>query len=218
MKNFLLITTLFLFSFNTYSQIKTKGRLKVNVKKEAKALERDGWESTSTYPLEGQYQRVIDAEQEVNEDGDLVNIVGLGEFASNSKSIAMQTSATLAKADIGGQIESSIKSVTKIDQVNDIIAQSLEDALVVTTQLVSQKITSRPILQICKAERKGGKTVYSCRSQYKMNFDAASRMHVQLMRDELNRKKAEDARKEYESFFKEGLYEKVRDDIGDSKE
>ena len=43
MKNFLLITILFLFSFNTYSQIKTKGRLKVNVKKEAKALERDGW-------------------------------------------------------------------------------------------------------------------------------------------------------------------------------
>ena len=171
MKNFLLITILFLFSFNTYSQIKTKGRLKVNVKKEAKALERDGWESTSTYPLEGQYQRVIDAEQEVNEDGDLVNIVGLGEFSSNSKSIAMQTSATLAKTDIGGQIESSIKSVTKIDQVNDIIAQSLEDALIVTTQLVSQKITSRPILQICKAERKGGRTVYSCRSQYKMNFD-----------------------------------------------
>ena len=58
-------------------------------------------ESTSTYPLEGQYQRVIDAEQEVNEDGDLVNIVGLGEFSSNSKSIAMQTSATLAKTDIG---------------------------------------------------------------------------------------------------------------------
>ena len=154
MKNILLIITLFLFSFNTYSQIKTKGRLKVNVKKEAKALERDGWESTSTYPLEGQYQRVIDAEQEMNEDGDLVNLVGLGEFSSNSKSIAMQTSATLAKNDIGGQIESSIKSVTKIDQVNDIVAQSLEDALIVTTQLVSQKITSRPILQICKAERK----------------------------------------------------------------
>ena len=51
-----------------------------------------------------------------------------------------------------------------------------------------------------------------------MNFDEASRMHVKLMRDELNRKKAEDARKEYESFFKEGLYEKVRDDIGDSDE
>ena len=115
-------------------------------------------------------------------------------------------------------INHKLPVVEKIDQVNDIIAQSLEDALVVTTQLVSQKITSRPILQICKAERKGGKTVYSCRSQYKMNFDAASRMHVQLMRDELNRKKAEDARKEYESFFKEGLYEKVRDDIGDSQE
>ena len=66
MKNLLIIITLFLLSFNTYSQIKTKGRLKVNVKKEAKALERDGWESTSTYPLQGQYQRVIDAEQEMN--------------------------------------------------------------------------------------------------------------------------------------------------------
>ena len=32
--------------------------------KGSKALERDGWESTSTY-LTGQYQRVIDAEQEM---------------------------------------------------------------------------------------------------------------------------------------------------------
>jgi len=217
MKNLLTIIVFFFFSIESFSQVKTKGKIKINVKKEAKALERDGWESTSTYPLSAQYQRLIDAEQETNEDGDIVNLVGLGEFSGNSKSIAMQTSATLAKADIGGQIESSIKSVTKIDQVNDNVAQSLEDALIVTTQLVSQKITGKPILQMCKTEKKGGRTIYSCRSQYKMNFDAASRMHVQLMRDELNRKKAQDVRDEYEAFFKDGLYDKVRDDISDGE-
>ena len=40
------------------------------------ALEKDGWESTSTYPLGGQYQRVVDAEQAMDDEGNIINLVG----------------------------------------------------------------------------------------------------------------------------------------------
>ena len=211
MKKYLLIFGLFLFvSFESNSQVKTKGKIKVNVKKAAKALEKDGWESTSTYPLGGQFQRVVDAEQAMDDEGNIINLVGEGEFTSNSRSIAMQSAATLAKTNIAGQMETSIKNVTKIDQVNDRIAQSLETAVIVTTALISQKITGKPIMSICKQDKDGN---YTCRSTYSLNFDNVAKMHLQLMRDELNKKEAQDVRDEYENFFKDGLYDDVKSDL-----
>ena len=38
-------------------------------------------------------------------------------------------------------------------------------------------------------------------------------MHLQLMRDELNKKEAQDVRDEYENFFKDGLYDDVKSDL-----
>jgi len=209
-KYLLIISLVFFVSFDSFSQVKTKGKVKVNIKKEAKDLEKQGWEATTTYPLAAQYERVILDTDEQNDEGEIVNIVGEGEFTSNSRSIAMQSAATLAKNNIGGQMETSIKSVTKIDQVNDRIAQSLEEAVIVTTALVSQKITGRPIMSICREDKNGN---YTCRVTYSFNFEKAAKLHLQLMRDELNKEKAQDVRDEYENFFKEGLYDNVRSDL-----
>jgi len=209
-KYLLIISLVFFVSFDSFSQVKTKGKVKVNIKKEAKDLEKQGWESTTTYPLAAQYERVILDTDEQDDEGEIVNIVGEGEFTSNSRSIAMQSAATLAKNNIGGQMETSIKSVTKIDQVNDRIAQSLEEAVIVTTALVSQKITGRPIMSICREDKNGN---YNCRVTYSFNFEKAAKLHLQLMRDELNKEKAQDVRDEYENFFKEGLYDNVKSDL-----
>lgn len=219
MKNiYLLLIFLFVFS-EAFSQ-KTRGKRGINYSKQAKQLAKEGWKSNNIETLDWQIKEYYDTRGKRNEEGDRVNITGIGTFTSDSRSIGFQSARDLAKSDIAGKISTEIRAVTKIDQVNDNVANSLEDAVIVTTALVKQKISPEAIYARYKdtgRKNSQGKPILECEVGLYMNFDNMAKMHIQLMRDEINKNKAEEVRDEFEDFLKEGLYEDVRSNL-DAKE
>lgn len=184
-------------------------------KKESKKLIKDGWESNRGSEIELQ----LDTDEYFKarykkKDGKSVNLIGFGTFKSDSKGQAYQYARDLAKQDIAGQIETEIRAVTEIDQVNDDVAKSLNDALITTTALVKQKISGDPVRSIVKTTNLGGNNYeYELQVLFAYDYNTAAELHLQLMRNELNREKAKEVREKYEDFLMDGLYDKVQDNI-----
>ena len=217
-QTYLLIIALFIFS-ESFSQ-KTRGKRGVNYSKQAKQLSKQGWKSNNIETLDFQIKEYYEVRGMRNNEGRRVNITGIGIFTSDDRSIAYQTARDLAKSDIAGKIETQVRSVSQIDQRNDVTANSLRDAVIATTNLVKQKISGQDVYARYREVGKNpmGSPLYECEVSLYINFDDMAMMHKQLMRDEVNRNAVKEVRDEYEKFFKEGLYEDVRSNIDESEE
>lgn len=216
---YLLILCFFVFS-ELFAQ-KTRGKRGINYTKEAKKLEKDGWRSGSMEALQFQIQAFYDIRNMRDDEGRRTNIFGVGFAEDNSKSVGYQAARDLAKADIAGKLETEIRAVTKIDQRSDPVANSLNDIVIVTTALVKQKITPEDIyIRERDTGRKNsmGKPVFEYEVGMFMNFENVAKLHMQLMRDEVNRNAAKEVRDEYEKFLKDGLYDEVRSNVDSTEE
>ena len=63
-----------------------------------------------------------------------------------------------------------------------------------------------------------GKPVFEYEVGMFMNFENVAKLHMQLMRDEVNRNAAKEVRDEYEKFLKDGLYDEVRSNVDSTEE
>tara|TARA_B100000676_G_C17832147_1_gene708424 strand:- start:253 stop:918 length:666 start_codon:yes stop_codon:yes gene_type:complete len=211
---YIIIFSSFVFT-ESFSQ-KLRGKNVIKYSKEAKQWKKDKWQTTGEN-FENQIRFFYEVRNKRNEDMMRKFITGIGLFTSNDIGQGRKYARELAKEEIAGKISTQVRSVTKIDQRNDQIAASLNDALSVVNTYIKESLTGSDDAYFRYREngKKDGQgnPMYDCEVAYFFNYENAAKIHMQMMRDELNRKATKETRDEYEKFLKDGIMEEVNSRI-----
>lgn len=164
-------------------------KVKRDVRKEAKSIEKEGWENLpGDLPVSQQLNATFEKQMAEDESGLPKFIVGSGVAKGATQAAAEMQALELAKLNLVNIMEANINSVVETDlsnnQISDAEASSITKTIQVATSKVSKKLQyTKPTLKLLRKS----KGLYEVRIVIAYNFEMVRKMLQQeILADETN--------------------------------
>ena len=210
MKNIILIIACFFISDTLFSQSRFKRTSKINLKKEVKSIEKDGFQYERRVGFETALQRMTELGEELEDNGAYTNILGTGTESSFDQTSAKENASLAAGIDIATQISQQINQVIERDIVDPGTKNVLKETVNLASAGTSQKLQRNNVLVLYK-KNKDNSFTYEVTAYH--NIADAMELFNKQMAYELNKVKAVEARKKYDDLLGKGLNDEVNDNI-----
>ena len=212
-KNIFILIACILISDFAYSQSRFKKIKKINLKKEVKEYEKDGFQYERRTGFEAAIQRTVMKEEETDDEGNLVNLIGVGIETSFDQVSAKDNAGLAAGIEIATQISQQINQIIERDIVDPGDQNVLKEYVNLASAGTSEKLQRNNLLVVYRINKDGSYT-YEIHAYH--NFAQAMKLFSEQMAYQMNKVKAVETRKKYDNLLSKGLMDEVTGNISEN--
>lgn len=185
-------------------------KLSIDVKKEAKKYERDGYNAfVGQPPINQQLDKSFRMQNEADESGFPKWIVSTGSSVANTQVAAEMQAIELAKSRLVGLLETNFRAVIENTVANDQFNAEEAASVTKTVEVSSNRFAKKlgMIIPVVKIYRRID-TNFEVQVNIAYNYDMARMQVMEEMKLEFE-KETDDVRKKYEQFLNPDLQPEV---------
>ena len=207
-----IILSIFLVD-NAYGQSRFKKIKKINLAKEVKKYEKEGFKYERRTGFEAAIQRTVEKEEESDDEGNLVNLVGVGIETSFDQVSAKDAAGFAAGIEIASQISQQVNQIIERDIVDPGDQNVLKEYVNLASGGTSEKLQRNNLLVVYKVNKDKSYT-YEVTAYH--NYAQAMKLFNEAMAYQMNKAKAVEVRKKYDGLLTKGLVEEVNSNVSEN--